>query len=82
MEYLFVCSTIDIQMKNHLHCYRYPTLEIDKIYKCSVVNFIFQSLVTITRLTLIFAEENISHLHFHGPADRREAGRLDEKLGV
>ena len=27
MEYLFVCSTIDIQMKNHLHCYRYQRMK-------------------------------------------------------
>ena len=29
MEYLFVCSTIDIQMKNHLHCYRYQRMKLE-----------------------------------------------------
>ena len=40
MEYLFVCSTIDIQMKNHLHCYRYQRLKY-KIYYTSLVNFVY-----------------------------------------
>jgi len=40
MEYLFVCSTIDIQMKNHLHCYRYQRLKY-KFNYTSLVKFVY-----------------------------------------
>ena len=42
MEYLFVCSTIDIQMKNHLHCYRYQRLKY-KFNYTSLVKFVYFS---------------------------------------
>ena len=38
MEYLFVCSTIDSNMKNHLHCYRYQRLKY-KFNYTSLVKF-------------------------------------------
>ena len=59
-----------------------PNCKIGKFNKWSVVKFIFQSLVTITHLTLIFADGNISHLHFHGPAGRRVEGRLRMRMSA
>ena len=44
MEYLFVCSTIDSNMKNHLHCYRYQRLKY-KFNYTSLVKFSYFGII-------------------------------------